>query len=86
MSVHITNMCKASFFYLQDIRRIKKFLLSHSLAVLVHALISSRLDYYNTPQYGVSCSEFMFRVHGTSSCSEFMVRVHVPSSCSKFMF
>ena len=44
----ITNVCKAAFFYLHNIRRIKKYSLRHNLRTLVHPFItSSRLDYCN---------------------------------------
>ena len=47
MRHHITNVCKAGFFYLYNIRRIKKYLSRDSLLTLVHAFITSRLDYCN---------------------------------------
>ena len=53
MRHHITNMCKAGFFYLHNIRRIKKYLSRDSLLTLVHAFITSRLDYCNALLYGL---------------------------------
>ena len=50
---HITNVCKAGFFYLFNIRRIKKYLSRDSLLTLVHAFITSRLDYCNALLYGL---------------------------------
>ena len=48
MRDHITNVCKAAFFYLHNVRRIKKYSLRHNLRTLVHPFItSSRLDYCN---------------------------------------
>ena len=44
MRDHITNVCKAGFFYLHNIRRIKKHLSRDSLLTLVHAFITSRLE------------------------------------------
>ena len=52
MSTHITNVCKACFFHLHNIRRIKKFLSRDSLLVLLHAFITSKLDYCNSLLYG----------------------------------
>ena len=46
-------MCKAGFFYLHNIRRIKKYLSRDSLLTLVHAFITSRLDYCNALLYGL---------------------------------
>ncbi|CAH3025248.1 unnamed protein product, partial [Porites evermanni] len=34
MRDHITNVCEAAFFYLHNIRRIKKYSLRHSLRTL----------------------------------------------------
>ena len=53
MRHHITNVCKAGFFYLHNIRRIKKYLSRDSLLTLVHAFITSRLDYCNALLYGL---------------------------------
>ena len=53
MRHHIINACKAGFFYLHNIRRIKKQLLRDSLLTLVHAFITSSLDYCNALLYGL---------------------------------
>ena len=53
MRDHITSVCKAGFFYLHNIRRIKKYLSRDSLLTLVHAFITSRLDYCNALLYGL---------------------------------
>ena len=53
MRDHIINVCKAAFFYLHNIRRIKKYLSRDSLLTLVHAFITSRLDYCNALLYGL---------------------------------
>ena len=52
MRHHITNVCKAGFFYLHNIRCFKKYLSRDSLLTLVHAFITSRLDYCNALLYG----------------------------------
>ena len=54
MSKHITNICKSAFFYLHNIRSIKKYLHEDSLHTLVHAFITNRLDYCNSLLYGAS--------------------------------
>ena len=53
MRHHITNMCKAGFFYLHNIRRINKYLSRDSLLTLVHAFTTRRLDYCNALLYGL---------------------------------
>ena len=45
ISKHATSMCKSAFLHLHNIRRIKNYLSSENLLTLVHAFITSRLDY-----------------------------------------
>ena len=53
MSTHIMNVCKVCFFHLHNIRHIKKFLSKDSLLILIHAFITSKLDYCNSLLYGL---------------------------------
>ena len=54
MSKHVTSVCKSAFFHLYNIRRIKNYLSrAENLLTLVHAFITSRLDYCNSLLYGV---------------------------------
>ena len=46
---HITKTCRASFFHLNNIRRIRKYLSKESMQTLVQALIIGHLDYCNRP-------------------------------------
>ena len=52
MSVHITNVCSALFFHLYNIRKILKYLSRECKETLIHALVTSRLDYCNSLFYG----------------------------------
>ena len=52
MATHITKTCSA-FFYLYNIRHMRKYLTSESTVKLIHAFITSRLDYCNSLLYGV---------------------------------
>ena len=45
MASHITKLCNSSFYFIYNIRRIRKYLLRQSTEILVHAFITSRLDY-----------------------------------------
>ena len=45
MDAHITKTCSAAFYYLYNIRRIRRYLSKESSESLMHAFISSRLDY-----------------------------------------
>ena len=51
--------CKSAFYHLHNIRRIKNYLSRENLLTLVHAFVTSRLDYcysllYNVPKDQIS--------------------------------
>ena len=50
---HITKTCKAAFYHLHNIRRIRKFLTMESTKVLVHAFMMGCIDYCNSLLYGL---------------------------------
>ena len=45
--------CRSGFFYLHNIRRIRKYLSQESARTLVHALIMARIDYCNSLLFGL---------------------------------
>ena len=47
MSTHVSKTCASAFYYLYNIRHIRKYLSRESTERLVHAFITSRLDYCN---------------------------------------
>ena len=51
MGTHITKICNSAFYYLYNIRHIRKYLSRESTEKLVHAFISSKLDYCNSLLY-----------------------------------
>ena len=53
MGTHITKTFSSAFYYLYNIRHIRKYLSRESTEKLVHAFISSRLDYCNSHLYGI---------------------------------
>ena len=52
MNNHIKQICKSCFYHIHNIRRISKFLSKECLQTLVHAFVTSRLDYCNSLLYG----------------------------------
>ena len=63
MVIHILKACNSAFYYLYNLRHIRKYLSKGSTKTLVHAFNSSRIDYYfymvchsiNSARYNVCC-------------------------------
>ena len=53
MSSHISKLCSVAFHHVCDIRRIRKYLSQETAGRLVHAFITSRIDYCNSLLYGL---------------------------------
>ena len=56
MFLHVNSVSKSAFYHLCNISRIRKLLSSKTTEILVHAFVSSKLDYcnsllYNVPKY-----------------------------------
>ncbi|PFX21242.1 hypothetical protein AWC38_SpisGene14279 [Stylophora pistillata] len=57
MDEQINNICKTAFFHLRNIAKIRKFLSHRQCEILIHAFISSKLDYYNVLLSGLKQSQ-----------------------------
>ena len=53
MAIHILKTCNSAFYYLYNLRRIRKYLSKDNTKTLVHAFISSKIDYCNSLLYGL---------------------------------
>ena len=53
LSDHVSALTKSCFFQLRQIRTVKRYLPKHSRVALVHAFVSSRLDYGNSLLHGI---------------------------------
>ena len=51
--VHVSNICKTSFHHLRNTSEIRKYLTKESAATIVHAFVTSKLDYCNSLLYGL---------------------------------
>ena len=49
----VSNICKASFFHIRNISRIRKYLSMENTKILVHAFVTCRLDNENALLYGL---------------------------------
>ena len=50
---HVSSICSSSFYHLRNLSRIRKYLTKESAAVVVHAFVTSKLDYCNALLYGL---------------------------------
>ena len=53
MATHITKLSGSCFYYLYNIRRLRKYLSRQCAETLVHAFVSARIDYCNSILYGI---------------------------------
>ena len=52
MEVHVGKICSKAFRSLYNIRQIRKFLSQETTKTLVHAFVTSHLDYCNSLLFG----------------------------------
>jgi len=52
---NLTSVCRATYYYyLKNIQCLKALLTQETLVTVVHAFVSSRIDYCNSRLYGIS--------------------------------
>ena len=86
---YITKVCRACYYHLKDLRRIRKFLSELNAALLASSMISSRIDYCNSLLYGVNkynvaklqkiqnaLCRIVFRLDKTSHVTPYLRKLH----------
>ena len=58
MSVHVGKVCSKAFHRLYNILQIRKFLTPDATRILIHALVTSHLDYCNSLLYALPQYQF----------------------------
>ena len=53
MEQHVKKICSEANYHLRNISKIRKYLTQDSAEILIHAFISSKLDYCNSLLYGI---------------------------------
>lgn len=53
MEAQVNSMCKSAFFHLRNLAKIRKYLSKTSIEILIHAFITSRIDFCNAVLYGI---------------------------------
>lgn len=66
---HINNVCSTSSLAIRNIGRVRKYLSKNQLEKLIHAFISSRLDYCNSLLYGLPACDIgkLQRIQNTAA-------------------
>ena len=78
MNKHVSKVCSKAFGALFKINKIRKFLTEETTKTLIHAFISSHLDYCNSLLYGIAVSTGYLL--STASCTK---SLYSPSRFSK---
>ena len=76
MSTHISKLCSSAFFDLHNISRIRKFLSPGETKSLVHAFVTSRVDYCNRLLYGLPASQLVCCAPRFSHITPLMYELH----------
>ena len=56
MKCNVTAICKSAYYHLRNIGSVRKYLTSDSAAQIIHAFVTSRLDYCNSLLAGIPAS------------------------------
>ena len=96
---HITKVCRACYYHLKDLRRIRKFLSVETAALLANSMISSRIDHCNSLFYGVNkynvaklqkiqnaFCRIVFRLDKTSHVTPYLQKLHWLSISYRILF
>ena len=79
MSTHISKLCFVAFYHLCNIRRIRNYLSQETTGTLVHAFITSRIDYCNSLLYGLPNNQ-LAKIQTVLSASAMLV-CNAPRFC-----
>lgn len=54
MEPQVNAVCKSAFYHLRNLSRIRKYISMQSTEILVHAFVTSKLDFCNSLLYGLT--------------------------------
>ena len=57
MEAHISSVCKSAYMHIRNIGKLRKYLDQDSLETIIHAFITSKLDYCNSLLCGVASTQ-----------------------------
>ena len=76
MNSHVINTCSNAFYYLYNIRRIRKYLSRRSTEMLIHAFVTSRVDSRNSLLYGLPAYQ-LNKLQGIQNAAARLILRHV---------
>ena len=56
MIQHVNSVCRVGYMHVRNIGRIRRYLTEDATKTMIHALVTSRLDYCNAVLYGLPAS------------------------------
>ena len=79
IKINVNNWCKAAYYHLTNVRRIRKYLNEKATQALVHALIIGRIDYCNSILYGLPTSD-LAKLQRLQNSAARIIR-NIPRTC-----
>ena len=86
MTLHINSICKSSYFALHRIGKIRSMLDKNSTEKLVHAFITSRLDYCNSVLQGCPCADLKKLQSVQNAAARLIMRCNKSDHISPILF
>ena len=74
MSQHVHSLCRTGYYHLRNIGRIRRYLTLDATKTLVHALVTSRLDYCNSLRYGLPANHLAKMQRLQNACARVITR------------
>ena len=74
MTQHVNSVCGIGYYHLRNIGRIRRYLSHDSAKTLVHALVTSRLDYCNSLLHGLPVNRLAKMQRLQNGCTRMITR------------
>ena len=74
MSHHVHSVCRTGYYHLRNIGRIRRYLTLDATKTIVHALVTSRLDYCNLLLYGLPANHLVKMQCLQNACTRVITR------------
>ena len=75
MTQHVNSICRTGYYHLRNIGRICRYLSHDTAKTLVHALLTSIIDYCNSLLHGLPLTQFVRIQHLQKTCARIFTRI-----------